>query len=38
MAAHGVAPATMDVDLLLVGRECLDPPAWDDLRQRGVPR
>jgi len=36
MAAHGVARATMDIDLLLVGRESLDSPAWDDLRRSGV--
>jgi hypothetical protein len=36
MAAHGVARATMDVDLLLVGRESLDSEAWEDLRRSGV--
>ena len=36
MAAHGVARATMDVDLLLIGRGALDSPAWDHLRQSGV--
>lgn len=33
MAAHGVARATMDIDLLLVGRETLDSFAWDELRR-----
>lgn len=36
MAAHGVARATMDIDLLLVGREALDSPAWPELRQTGI--
>jgi len=36
MAAHGVARATMDVDLLLVGRDSLDSQAWDGLRRAGV--
>lgn len=36
MAAHGVARSTMDIDLLLVGRHCLDSPAWDSLRRGGV--
>lgn len=36
MAAHGVARATMDVDLLLVGLESLDSDAWEDLRRSGV--
>lgn len=36
MAAHGVARATMDIDLLLVGSECLASPAWDALRRSGL--
>lgn len=36
MSAHGVARATMDIDLLLVGRDTLDSIAWDDLRRSGV--
>ncbi|MFN2427348.1 MAG: hypothetical protein ABR587_12980 [Candidatus Binatia bacterium] len=36
MAAHGVARATMDVDLLLVGRESLDSRAWEQLQRTGA--
>jgi hypothetical protein len=36
MAAHGVARATLDVDLLLVGRAALESRAWSELRQGGV--
>jgi hypothetical protein len=36
MAVHGVARATMDIDLLLVGRESLDSAAWESLRNSGV--
>lgn len=36
MAAHGVARATMDIDLLLVGRECLESHAWRELREQGI--
>jgi hypothetical protein len=36
MAAHGVARATMDIDLLVVGRDCLDSPVWRELREQGI--
>jgi hypothetical protein len=36
MAAHGVARATMDIDLLLIGRDCLDSPVWHELQERGI--
>jgi len=36
MAAHGVARATMDVDLLLTGHRTLVSPVWDQLRGSGV--
>ena len=36
MAAHGVARATMDVDLLLVGRASFECDAWEALRRSGV--
>jgi hypothetical protein len=36
MAAHGVSRSTMDVDLLLVGHESLDSPAWNEIRQSGA--
>jgi predicted nucleotidyltransferase len=36
MAVHGVARATMDVDLLLAERSALDSAAWDALRAQGV--
>jgi hypothetical protein len=36
MAAHGVARATMDIDLLLVGRSALDSPAWAEMSIVGV--
>jgi len=36
MAAHGVARATMDIDLLLAGSECLNSLAWEALRRSGL--
>jgi hypothetical protein len=36
MATHGVARATMDIDLLLVGREALESAAWEELREKGI--
>jgi hypothetical protein len=36
MAAHGVARATLDIDLLLAGRAALESGAWPDLERRGV--
>ena len=36
MAAHGVSRATLDLDLLLVGRDSLDSPAWQSLREAGI--
>lgn len=36
MAAHGVARATLDVDLLVPGRAALDSPAWSELRESGA--
>jgi hypothetical protein len=36
MAHHGVSRATLDVDLLTVGRECLQPSTWRNLGLAGV--
>jgi len=36
LAAHGVARATVDLDLLATDPACLDEQAWEDLRSTGV--
>ena len=36
MAAYGVPRSTMDVDLLLVGRESFDFAVWEDLQNSGI--
>jgi predicted nucleotidyltransferase len=36
LAAHGVARATVDLDLLATDPACLDEQAWEDLRSIGV--
>jgi predicted nucleotidyltransferase len=36
LAAHGVARATVDIDLLATDPACLDEQAWQELRSRGV--
>lgn len=35
LAAHGVARATVDLDLLTVGRAALEEPLWEPLRAAG---
>lgn len=36
LAAHGVARATIDIDLLAVDPDCLDEGTWADLRASGA--
>lgn len=36
LAAHGVARATADVDLLTVDPACLDEALWEGVRSAGV--
>jgi predicted nucleotidyltransferase len=36
LAAHGVARATVDVDLLATDPACLDEETWEDLKSTGV--
>jgi hypothetical protein len=36
LAAHGVARATADLDLLALDLACLDPSAWRELRGAGA--
>jgi predicted nucleotidyltransferase len=36
LAAHGVARATVDLDLLATDPACLDEQAWEDLRSTGA--
>jgi hypothetical protein len=38
LAAHGVARATMDLDLLATDPACLDERVWEDLRSTGADR
>lgn len=36
MAAHGVSRSTLDLDLLVIDRECLRPAYWEPVRAAGV--
>ncbi|MGH7896966.1 MAG: hypothetical protein ACREQQ_03390 [Candidatus Binatia bacterium] len=36
LAVHGVSRSTLDVDLLVYGRRCLEPKLWNQLSAEGV--